>query len=108
MREHMSIAVYGDDNILSSDWPWLTQGFLETTLKEIDQVYTLPSKTASEVDFVSLEEASFLKRRFKMDAETGIMMAPLEEESIARSLHWVVSGTLGEMEQSAVAIQDAY
>lgn len=56
----------------------------------------MADKGRESVPFIGMDEVTFLKRGFRFDDETGIMMAPLVEESIAKMLHWRVKSALPE------------
>ncbi len=55
-------------------------------LKLIGVEYTMADKESTSVPYITINDVSFLKRRFVRDVETGLIMAPLEHESIDKML----------------------
>lgn len=104
----VEMVSYGDDNVLNvssrvSDW------FNQLTMSEIfptiGMVYTDADKSVVQRPYVSIREASFLKRGFRM--EGGVWYGPLERRSINNRMEWQKKGsnmeTLVENAKAAVA-----
>lgn len=87
--DRVVLSCYGDDNAggVSEEEELFNHTSLSSELAEIGITYTMADKTAESVPFQTLEEISFLKRGFRFDEEVGMFLAPIEEASIAKSLH---------------------
>jgi hypothetical protein len=68
----------------------------------------MPDKEAESVPFLSLNQASFLKRSWVYDKDVGAYLAPLEHESIEKMLMvWVKSKSIVEEEQIISVVTSA-
>jgi len=87
--ERVVLSCYGDDNAggVSEEEELFNHTSLSNELAEVGITYTMADKTAASVPFQTLEQISFLKRGFRYDEEVGMFLAPIEEASIAKSLH---------------------
>lgn len=87
-KRHVRLYTYGDDNIMGvrrgSDW--FNHTVIARKLAEIGVEYTMADKESASVPFISIDDASFLKRTWRFDEEVGAMLAPLDEASIQSSL----------------------
>lgn len=92
---NVKLITYGDDNIMtvSSSAMWFNHTAIQRVLAESDIVYTMADKNAESRPFISLFEASFLKRSFRYDEHIGSMVGPLEHDSIAKMLTMCVHST---------------
>ncbi|UTS51940.1 polyprotein [Scallop picorna-like virus 2] len=102
--EKMNVLItYGDDHILTTEDSTFTFSKVKRVFGEVDIPYTDAEKTDMEFSFETLDEVSFLKRRFanEKDLYTGnnVIMAPLSEKSIHRSFNMVVKGRLSDKAQ---------
>jgi hypothetical protein len=71
-------------------------------------VFTLPDKTSELVDHLSVEDTDFLKRRLVYREELQRWQAPIEYDSIMKSLHCLVrSNSVGTAEQSMQCMNSA-
>jgi hypothetical protein len=62
--------------------------------------YTPSVKNATMVAYEHIEDATFLKRRFVQSKELGVILAPLDLDSMIKSLMWSIpSSSVGETEQ---------
>ena len=87
------IVAYGDDHIVSVP-KWATDMFNQKTLvdlfKRIGLSYTLEDKDAViDAPYRSLNEVSYLKRKFLWDDETCMYLAPLSLDTILETPMWV-------------------
>lgn len=84
----VKLITYGDDNAqnVSKDAPEYNHTSIQKALATIGVVYTMADKDAESRPYITLDEVSFLKRKFKYCEETGTYMAPLEMESINKML----------------------
>lgn len=111
----VKLITYGDDNVLSvarSIRNIFNQNSISRVLGEIGIVYTDAHKSLVFEDFVPFEDVTFLKRSFVYREEFGGFMAPLELDSIYKSLLYHVpsraEGVLVEhqMAQSILSASD--
>jgi hypothetical protein len=104
------LFTYGDDNCMgvSKTTPWFNHTAIQKVLADIGVVYTMADKEAESRPYININECSFLKRVWRYDADVGAYLAPLDEESIHRSLTmWVPSGTINEYKQMVDVISSA-
>ncbi len=89
-KENVALMTYGDDNIMSvhDRASWFNHTAIQTTLDTIGVQYTMADKEAASVPYISIDETSFLKRKWVWNDEVGAMLAPLESKSIFRMLSW--------------------
>lgn len=90
--KHVSMVVYGDDNLLniSSDISDLfNQQTLTIALKSIGHDYTEENKDKEIHKFRTINEVSFLKRKFTWDRDESKWLAPLDIGVIYEMLNWV-------------------
>jgi hypothetical protein len=109
-KQHVRLFTYGDDNIMgiSSEVPWFNHTSIQSALHHIGVEYTMADKNAESVPYISISKCSFLKRTWRFDEEVGAYMAPLEEESIHKSLTtWIPSGTIDKYAQTVAVVQSA-
>ncbi len=83
---------YGDD-LLAAVKKLVAEYFNNVTYSKAvtdlyDMTYTNAAKGESDVDFVPLEQASFLKRTFRHHEVLNRVVAPLDLNSVYRSLQW--------------------
>jgi hypothetical protein len=86
--ELVAMMSYGDDNIMgvAESAPWFTHTEIQRVLAEVGIPYTMADKDAPSVPYISIDQCSFLKRTWVWNDEVGAMLAPLEEQSIIKSL----------------------
>ena len=92
-RSLVSLATYGDDNILGVDSK--IPEYNHTRIKEVFArwgiSYTMADKNADSVPYQTIEEVSFLKRSFANHCDLGVV-APIEYQSIVKGFYyWVRS-----------------
>jgi hypothetical protein len=88
-RSMNSLHTYGDDNVNGTDCESFTFNLVKETLSHFGVVYTPSSKMAGPApDFISIDEVSFLKRKFRCDVIDGVdcVLCPLEEASLSKML----------------------
>nr|AHD25455.1 replicase [Himetobi P virus] len=91
--EVCGIVAYGDDHIVSVP-EWATNVFnqyeLASLFKQIGLSYTLEDKDATvNAPYRSLNEVSYLKRKFLWDEDKRQYLAPLSLETILETPMWV-------------------
>lgn len=101
---------YGDDNFVGTNDPDFTFRMIRDALAIYGLEYTSANKEKSEVDFFPLEEIQFLKRTFKEDVIDGhrVVLCPIEEDSIWKSLAFVDCDKSAELHQLARNLVDAH
>nr|UCS96409.1 MAG: polyprotein [Iflaviridae sp.] len=86
------LVTYGDDLIMSVSneiIEWFNCDTISSVLREHGVVLTDITKSGEVVKFRSLTDSSFLKRGFKPHpVRPGIMLAPIEEQSVTECVNW--------------------
>lgn len=97
-KKNVALLTYGDDNAtgVSKRVPWFNHTAIAASLATIGVVYTMADKEADSVPFISIENTSFLKRKWVWNNELGAMLAPLEKKSILKSLAYKMVNGLSE------------
>ena len=109
-KKAASMMTYGDDakGSVSEDFPEFNHIAVAKFLADHDMKFTMPDKTSTPTEFMTDEDADFLKRRTIFNEETGMFMGALDESSIFKSLHCVLrSDSITPEEQSAQNIDGA-
>jgi hypothetical protein len=109
-QERVKLMTYGDDNIMgiSPEAPWFNHTTIQATLAEIDITYTMADKEAESVPYIPIDDATFLKRKWRFEKELGDYACPLDHQSIEKMLTvWVRSRTISESEQMVAVISAA-
>ncbi len=109
-RNNVALFTYGDDNIMGVNpkTPWFNHVSITQQLSKFGVDYTMADKTSQSVPYINISECSFLKRSWVWDRKLSAWMAPLEEESIIKSLSvWVPSGTICREHQMVNVISSA-
>jgi len=109
-KRFVALATYGDDNAANVHKAavWFSHTSMQRDLGDIGIKYTMADKEAESVPYISIDEVSFLKRKFEFDEIMGVVLAPLEESSITKMLSWcVASKSVSEKEQALSIIESA-
>lgn len=109
-REHVRLITYGDDNLMGINLlaSWFNHTSIQRVLKSIGVVYTMADKEAESVPYLDISQCSFLKRTWVWNSEVGDWMAPLEEDSIFKSLTmWVPSSSIDKYAQMVFVVSSA-
>lgn len=87
-KKNVALVTYGDDNAMgvSPSVPWFNHTTIQSELAKIDVVYTMADKEAESVPYISIDDVSFLKRKWRFDEDAQIWLAPLEWDSINKML----------------------
>lgn len=82
------LLTYGDDLVASvaEDHSWFNHTTIAEKFSEMGIVFTMADKESESVPYITLDEATFLKRRWVINDELGCYFAPLEHESIEKML----------------------
>jgi len=102
----VNLATYGDDNIMnvSDQIPWFNHTSIQRALGSMGIAYTMSDKESESVEYITLEEADFLKRKFVYDKDLDFVLAPLDESSIAKMLNLHVASKSVTPEEQVVDI----
>lgn len=109
-KDNVALMTYGDDNAMgvSHAAPWFNHTAIQKELATIGVEYTMADKQAESVPFISIDEVSFLKRKWRWEPTLNAFAAPLEEESLLKSLTvWVPSRTVDKYAQMVAVISAA-
>jgi hypothetical protein len=108
---HYVVAiVLGDDHVacVSPERPLFTHTHIKSVMLGLGVDYTMADKESESIPYISLYDASFLKRNFRYDVGLGVHVGPLDYESIFKMLTiQVESKTVSRGEQLAQAITSA-
>nr|UNY42101.1 MAG: polyprotein 1 [Picornavirales sp.] len=105
-KKHINLITYGDDNAMgvSKDISFFDHTKIVDVLASIGVVYTMADKESESVPFVNVNDITFLKRRFVFDDDIGAIVAPLEEDSIIKSLMTCVVSKSESLEHQCIDI----
>ncbi len=109
-RDFIRLATYGDDGAsgVSKQMPWYNHTTIRDTLLEIGIEYTMADKESESIPYIHIDEVSFLKRVWKFDERFNCHVAPLEMDSIHKSLMvTVVSRSIPRQQQMMATIRSA-
>lgn len=109
-KSHVNLFTYGDDNIMgvSLGAPFFNHPAIVEVLASIGVEYTMADKESESVPYVNISDVSFLKRRWLWNDDVKNWAAPLEEESLIKSLTmWVPSATIDCYNQMVAVISSA-
>jgi len=91
-REHVALMTYGDDNVagVSDQAPWFNHTAVQRVLAEAGIKYTMAEKGRESIPYISIDEATFLKRKFvcanfEYRGERAIL-CPLDWASFGKTL----------------------
>jgi hypothetical protein len=83
--------VYGDDGLMSickTILHWFNQHTITAALAKLGMTYTDETKTGTVASFRTLEDVSFLKRKFSLQMD-GTYLAPMELTNILEITNWI-------------------
>jgi hypothetical protein len=109
--QNVSLLTYGDDNIMgvSDEVPDFHHTSIQRSLGGVGVTYTMADKEAESVPYISIADASFLKRSWLFDCDHEVWLAPLEVESIHKMLCVIVeSKSVSEGEQMSEIVRSAH
>jgi energy-coupling factor transporter ATP-binding protein EcfA2 len=89
--QNVRLGTYGDDNAMSvkHHCRWYTHTSCQKEFERLDIGYTMAEKDAQSVPYVTIDEISFLKRKFIKHETLGKIVAPIEEDSILKKFYWL-------------------
>lgn len=109
-KKHVALFTYGDDNALGVHklLEWYNHTAIQRVFADIGVEYTMADKGAKSVPFINIRDISFLKRKWVWSDEVTNWLAPLDEESIIKSLtFWVPSSTIDVYAQTVAVVESA-
>lgn len=101
-KDNVALMTYGDDNVMSvsATAPNFNHTTIQNAMKHIGITYTMADKESESIPYIHIDDISFLKRKWVWDSEVDAFLAPLEMESIIKSLMInVVSDTITQEQQ---------
>lgn len=111
-REACALITYGDDNAGSVDPRYSDFNIKKCSevLARYGQVYTMPDKESEMVDFISVDDLEFLKRKTVYHPALKCEVGALSEDSCFKMLHCFLrekNSPLSEVEACALNIDTA-
>lgn len=87
--DRVNLLVYGDDNVaeIHQDEEFFNHTTCANAMARFGVEYTMADKEQESIPYVSIHDISFLKRRFRFEVDLCRFVAPLEPDSIFKSLH---------------------
>jgi hypothetical protein len=104
-----SLMTYGDDcaDSVRPGYDWFGHTNRQSFFSDFNIIYTMAEKDQESRPFITLDELSFLKRRPKYNEDTELLMAPLDETSIFKSLQFLTRSILTPEESVGVNADNA-
>jgi hypothetical protein len=102
-KSKVHLLTYGDDNVFGVciSAPWFNHTSIAAALLESGITYTMADKEAESVPYLHIRDVTFLKRSWRFDSDVGAYLAPIDHESLERSLMvWVRSKSISIQEQA--------
>lgn len=87
-QSNVKLATYGDDNLMSvsPNCSKFNHTRIAFALKLIGVEYTMADKDSESVPYISINQATFLKRSFRYDSHIGVVVGPLDGSSFDKML----------------------
>lgn len=105
-KDNVSLLTYGDDNVMSVSAN--KSNFNHTTIQKamahIGITYTMADKESESIPYININDISFLKRQWIWSPDVKAYMAPLEMESIIKSLMINVASDTITPEQQCIEV----
>lgn len=110
-KKNVRLLTYGDDNGMgvAENCEWFNHSSIQSILATIGVTYTMADKQSESRKYIHIDEADFLKRKWRYESDTKSMVCPLAEDSIIKSLMIGVkkSASLSREEHAASIISSA-
>lgn len=105
-RQMVAFMGYGDDGIASVNpkCTFFNHSVMQQLVTAHGMVYTMADKDAPSVPFVHIKDATFLKRSWVFNEDVGHYLAPLERDSIERSIMTTVCRFDESRREQAISI----
>lgn len=87
-RLYVRLTTYGDDNGMgvSDKCPWFNHTSITHAMAKIGVTYTMADKVSASKEYIHIDDADFLKRKWRFEPELGKYVCPLDLNSIYKSL----------------------
>lgn len=87
-KRDVALMTYGDDNAMGvrKEATFFNHTAIQQTLAASGITYTMADKEAESIPYIHIDQISFLKRLWRYDEDVGAYLAPLEMDSITKSL----------------------
>jgi len=91
LADNARVIVYGDDNAIAvkDRCYWYTHTSCQEEFAKLDIGYTMADKEAESVPYISIDDISFLKRKFVKHETLNKIVAPIEEDSILKKFFYI-------------------
>jgi hypothetical protein len=85
-RDAVHLLTYGDDLVASvgRGHDWFNHTTITEAFGQMGIVFTMADKKSESIPYISMDDATFLKRRWVVNEEIGCYFAPLEHDSIEK------------------------
>lgn len=105
-KENVSFISYGDDNIMGfrSSCDFFDHIKMSESLAKFGVIYTMADKEAKAVPRHPIVDSTFLKRGFRYDCDLGRVVAPLDHDSICKTLTWCSHTRIYDPEQHMLSV----
>jgi len=102
-KQNVSLMTYGDDNIgsVNKKCTFFDHTKIQKILASVDVKYTMADKESESVPFIHINDANFLKRKWRWEDELQAYACPLDESSIHKMLTKVVQSKSVTLEQQS-------
>jgi len=108
-RNDVALLTYGDDNAMGvREGVQFGHTDMQKQFEKIGIKYTMADKKAESVNFIHIDDVSFLKRKWVWDDDFEGYRCPLEMDSIHKMLTiWTASKTICKEEQLCAVVSSA-
>jgi hypothetical protein len=88
---NVALGTYGDDNAMSvsRSAPWYNHTACQKAFKAVGIDYTMADKGSESVPYITIDGISFLKRNFVRHETLGVIVAPIDKDSIYKKFYYV-------------------
>lgn len=86
-RDHVKLITMGDDSVGATNLPWFNMVNIQLGMADLNMPYTDGKKNENTQEFFTFDEVQFCKRKFRFEKRVEKYVAPIEIDSIYKSLH---------------------
>jgi len=99
-RKYVALATYGDDSLAGrhSSIPWFNMRELQFWLRRYNMTYTDPKKSTVIPELFHIQDVEFCKRSFRWEFRVDDWVAPLQVDSIWKSVHCMMATNSDEID----------